>query len=173
MKNLVRVLAILLISLTGVTTIGSGAAHAVPCGAPCAPPVTKYAVVFVTTYDNQILTDLGRVGSCRNTSTAKSCILTVTTTRSTEVGVSMGMSASWVSGEISFSLSRSTSTGAQASSGKLNAHQEFRAYATGTVKYYQIKKTVSSYYGTNITYSGQLKASQPYSSSFAFGVYDV
>jgi hypothetical protein len=173
MKVLVRLMLVSLLSVLGVTALGaSEQASAVPCGAPCAPPVTTYTVVSLNTYPNTTLLHLGRVGSCSNP--GGKCTLSITNSVSTTVEASFGLSHSWVSGHIGVSLSSSSSVGVTAvSPRKLTANEQFRAYANGVQKQYRIKKTVSSYYGTTTETSGWLYAYEPYRNSFDFGIYAI
>jgi hypothetical protein len=132
-------------------------------------------LINVTSSSNQILTGLGRVGSCRNP--GGKCTINVTVSRSTSVQTALGVSASWISAQLSFSLSQSSAVGISASSPRnLTSSEEFRAYATGVIKHYKIQKSLCSRYGCAVTdTSGTLTAMQPYASgaSIAFGIYGI
>lgn len=122
--------------------------------------IPAHVIAIKTT--NNAADPKGPVGSCINPGSV--CVISVASARTTTVATKLGMSAKGVAAELSFSLSRTSSTTVGCTSPKLGPHQRYLAWRLGTKKVYRISmRSASSPGHKSVTYtSGWLTAFQPY-----------
>ena len=106
------------------------------CGA-CAP---KYAIVSKSSRSNYV--DKTQVlGSCRALSNGTSCSISQLNASTNTVQTSFTVSKGWVTGQLGYSYSATTSISVTCNSPKMKKGQRFVAYPTGTRYSYKIKRT--------------------------------
>lgn len=156
-KALVR-LSVAVATVAAAATV-TPAAHA--SGGPIGGPTVTYAVTNVQTYTGQVnYSELinSVTNSGRTTITGSVSVGTVYTTT---VEVAFSVTKAWVAGQLTFSLSKSTSTTATCTASLLPG-QTLYMYPKATKKYYKVKQTsVSSSGAITVSYSGTLTAWQP------------
>lgn len=131
------------LALAGATLAATATAGlCVPANAAVpAPPqlLTAYTMVNIYTNPGTWVDYKHRVAYC-SADVGGTCTITKAQALATNVQVDFGLSKSWVSGKLGFSLSQTNSTSVSCQSGKMKAGQVYAGYRVGTRKSYRIQK---------------------------------
>lgn len=101
---------------------------------------THYVMLNKKTVSKSYVDKAHPLGSCKAGKSGVTCRIDITTSATRTVGLALGATRGWASGQLSISSAKTQSTAVSCTSPKLKKGQVFRAYPRGTRYSYTIQK---------------------------------